>query len=652
MSIPTEHPYEFDPTYGLAVEELRAIKPPQGPPDFDEFWRARYLRALGVNPQPQLSESRSSHPDWRVQDIVYTSTGEFQIGGWLLLPREGEVRRGLVVGHGYGGRDEPDFDIPVEETAVLFPCCRGLSRSRRPGIASDPYGHVLHDIDRPERYILGGCVEDSWLAVSVLARALSRAHWADRLQRPELRRRRRRAGDSLSTRIDRGHLVVPTFGNMPLWLTLPTVGSGRSVQTYRKTHADVLKTLSYFDASTAATRIEIPMLIAVARFDPVVAPPCQFSIANALPTSNHHETVILDAGSFRLSWRRRAARAPLGNGETVLRGDMRREYRRWRSPALHRDMELLIFGHAGAKVLMFPTRDGRFWEYEKLSVVASLADKVKAGHLQLYCIEGLARETFYDAGRHPADRIRRHAAFEDYILHEVLPLMAWTNPHDCTMAMGCSLGAFQAASLVLRHPHLFRKLVAFSGRYDLTMKVECFDDLFDGYYDDDIYFHTPTHFLPGLTCPWRLENLRRLDIVLAVGKDDPFLDNNRRLSRLLEEKSVRHQLHFWDGRAHRAARLARDGGAVCLRRYRLGVEVGSRNSSAANCVRRPAGPARRPFRAGFALPGRRDAAPPNSPDPAESRSGAARSRPEDAHAAFLEFELNPLAVVDLAPVAR
>ena len=99
-------------------------------------------------------------------------------------------------------------------------------------------------------------------------------------------------------RIDRGHLVVPTFGNMPLWLTLPTVGSGHSVQNYQKTHPDVLETLRLFDAATAAERIEIPMLLAVARFDPAVAPPCQFSVANALPTSNHHETVILDAGHF------------------------------------------------------------------------------------------------------------------------------------------------------------------------------------------------------------------------------------------------------------------------------------------------------------------------------------------------------------------
>lgn len=232
---------------------------------------------------------------------------------------------------------------------------------------------------------------------------------------------------------------------------------------------------------------------------------------------------------------------------------MKREYLRWYSQRLHRDMELLVFGHAGARVLVFPTRDGRFWEYEELGLVGSLAEKLEAGHLQLYCIEGLATETFYAGQHHPADRIRRHDAFEEYILNEVLPLMAEKNPHDCTIAHGCSLGAFQAANLVFRHPHLFRKLVAFSGRYDLTMKVESFGDLFDGYYDDKVYFHTPSHFLPGLACEWKLQRLRQVDIVLTIGDADPFLDNNRHLSRLLRDKHVGHQLHVWEGRAHRAS---------------------------------------------------------------------------------------------------
>ncbi len=298
MSIPTDHPYDFDPAHGLGIDELRAIKPPLAPPHFDAFWRTRYAGARDVDPNPRLSESAPVHTDWHVHDIAYTSTGGLPIGGWLLVPRTGKVRRGLVVGHGYGGRDQPDFDIPVEDTAILFPCCRGLSRSARPPISSDSTWHVLHDIDKPDRYILGGCVEDLWVAVSVLTSLY-----------PEIDGRIGYSGTSFGggigalaiafdRRIDRGHLVVPTFGNMPLWLTLPTVGSGHSVQTYRKTHADVLESLRFFDAATAAARIEIPMLVAVALFDPAVAPPCQFSVANALPPSNHHEIFVLDAGHF------------------------------------------------------------------------------------------------------------------------------------------------------------------------------------------------------------------------------------------------------------------------------------------------------------------------------------------------------------------
>lgn len=232
---------------------------------------------------------------------------------------------------------------------------------------------------------------------------------------------------------------------------------------------------------------------------------------------------------------------------------MNRDYLRWYSHRLHREMELLVFGHAGAKVLMFPTRDGRFFEAEQLGIVASLADKIEAGQLQLYCIEGLANESFYAGGAHPSVRMARHAALEDYILHEVLPLMAARNGHECTIVQGCSLGAFQAASLAFRHPHLFQKLVAFSGRYDLTLRVEAFADLFDGFYDDSVYFHTPSHFLSGLNCGWRLDCLRRMDIVLTIGNEDPFLDNNLQFGRMLDAKGIGHRLHIWDGRAHRGS---------------------------------------------------------------------------------------------------
>ena len=298
MSIPTDHPYAFDPIYGLTLDQLRALRPPEAPSRFDEFWRARYDHARTLNPQPRLSQSAASHPAWHVQDITYTSTDDFPISGWLLLPRAGTIKRGLVVGHGYGGRDQPDFDIPVTETALLFPCFRGLSRSARPPISTDPAWHVLHDIGDPDRYILGGCVEDLWLAVTVLTQLYPAT--AERIGYSGIS-----FGGGIGAlampfdpRIDRGHLTVPTFGNMRLWTTLPTTGSGNAVQNYLTTHEELRPTLNLFDAAIAASRLQIPTLLAVARFDPAVAPPCQFSIVNARPPSNQHETFILDAGHF------------------------------------------------------------------------------------------------------------------------------------------------------------------------------------------------------------------------------------------------------------------------------------------------------------------------------------------------------------------
>jgi cephalosporin-C deacetylase len=185
VSVPTTHPFAFDPTYGMQLEQLLTVTPPEAPPGFDDFWRKRYRRALAVDPQPVLRQSKISHPRWHVLDIVYTSTSAFQIGGWLLLPRKGQVRRGLVVGHGYGGRDQPDFDLPMEETALLFPCFRGLSLSARLPISSDPAWHVLHHIDTHLQKITtmwdiaGGAVlvREAGLEVRIGQDAALNAYW-------------------------------------------------------------------------------------------------------------------------------------------------------------------------------------------------------------------------------------------------------------------------------------------------------------------------------------------------------------------------------------------------------------------------------------------------------------------------------------------
>jgi esterase/lipase superfamily enzyme len=215
-------------------------------------------------------------------------------------------------------------------------------------------------------------------------------------------------------------------------------------------------------------------------------------------------------------------------------------------------MHLLVFGHGGAKVLVFPTREGRFYDYENWGLTTALWEPVCNGHLQLFCVDSVDSESFYNRNCCPRIRIWRHKQYERYILDEVLPLMRADTADPFLVAHGCSIGAYHATTLALRHPGLFGKVVALSGRYDLTRPFGGFADLFDGYYDEDVYFYMPNHFLPQWTDGEALARMRRTQFVFAVGETDPFHDSTRQLSRQLWEKGVENTLAVWDGEAHRA----------------------------------------------------------------------------------------------------
>ena len=83
---------------------------------------------------------------------------------------------------------------------------------------------------------------------------------------------------------------------------------------------------------------------------------------------------------------------------------MNREYHRWYSPSLDRDMELLVFGHAGARVLIFPTSQGRFFQWEDTGMVAELSEHLEKGWLQLFCVDSVDDESWYAKWKHPAER--------------------------------------------------------------------------------------------------------------------------------------------------------------------------------------------------------------------------------------------------------
>lgn len=213
---------------------------------------------------------------------------------------------------------------------------------------------------------------------------------------------------------------------------------------------------------------------------------------------------------------------------------------------------MLVFGHAGAAVLFFPARMGRFYEYEEWRVIESLRTKIENGFIQVYCVDSVDRESFYNGLSHPAQRIERHIQYEQYILKEVMPFIEMKAPGAFKIVAGCSLGAFHAVNMALRNPKEFNKVVAMSGRYDLTNKIGHYENLLDGYWDENIYFNVPLQYLTNLTNEDQLNSIRQMPIVLAVGQQDVLLDSNHALIDKLAEKGIHASLHIWDEEAHRA----------------------------------------------------------------------------------------------------
>ncbi len=62
-------------------------------------------------------------------------------------------------------------------------------------------------------------------------------------------------------------------------------------------------------------------------------------------------------------------------------------------------MSLLQFGHAGRKILVFPTSQGRFFEYEDNKMIAAVGDKLDSGEMQIYCVDSVDDESWYNKRR-------------------------------------------------------------------------------------------------------------------------------------------------------------------------------------------------------------------------------------------------------------
>ena len=228
---------------------------------------------------------------------------------------------------------------------------------------------------------------------------------------------------------------------------------------------------------------------------------------------------------------------------------MEREYIRQYSPALGRDMECKIYGHAGRPVLFIPCQDGRFFDFEDFHMAEVWAPWIESGQVMVFAIDTIDRETWSDKGGDPYWRIRRHEQWMRYITEEMAPFIqaaarernGWERAPGI-MAFGCSLGATHAANLYFRFPDLFNGLLALSGIYTAEYG-------FDGYMDEVVYRNSPVHYLGDMPAdhPY-IEKYNRNRGVICVGQGPWELpETTRRLDEIFREKGIHVWVDFWGG---------------------------------------------------------------------------------------------------------
>lgn len=203
-------------------------------------------------------------------------------------------------------------------------------------------------------------------------------------------------------------------------------------------------------------------------------------------------------------------------------------------------MEIVVYGHYGFALLMFPTAAADFLEYERFKLIDSIGGFLGEGKIKAYSINSINMESWLNNNMHPADKALRHQQYNRYVVEEVVPFI-----HNHSKGLvpiittGASLGALHAANNFFRRPDIFSGTIAMSGSYDLKTYS-------NGYYDDNVYFNSPVDYLPRWEDNDMLEKIRKGKIIIASGQgdyEDPSA--SRRLSDILHSKGVNHWLDLW-----------------------------------------------------------------------------------------------------------
>ena len=226
---------------------------------------------------------------------------------------------------------------------------------------------------------------------------------------------------------------------------------------------------------------------------------------------------------------------------------METQYFKMYSPALNRDMECKVYGHAGRPVLFIPCQDGRFFDFENFKMTDTWAPYIESGQVMVFSIDTMDLESWSDKNGDPYWRIRRYEQWIKYITDEMVPFMretvnarnGWTG-YPGILVFGCSLGATHAANLYFRRPDLFDRLLALSGIYTAEYG-------FGNYMDEVVYQNSIVHYMANMPAdhPY-VDALNRNKGVICVGQGPwEIPDTTKQVKAICESKGINLWVDLW-----------------------------------------------------------------------------------------------------------
>ncbi|MBL7994722.1 esterase family protein [bacterium] len=213
----------------------------------------------------------------------------------------------------------------------------------------------------------------------------------------------------------------------------------------------------------------------------------------------------------------------------------------WYSERLNRQMDFQHFGHAGAPIIVFPTTLGNHYEFSDRNMIDPIAWKIEEGLIQVFCVNSINNESWYNNQIHPHEKVKRHVSYEEYLIQEFFPYVRQKTGMEYLVLFGCSFGGFHAINFTLRHPELVDKAISLSGSFTI-------EGFLNGYYDDLCYYNNPAHYMQNMRDPYYIDRYNHSTELSLVTSDwDVCRDRNEYFHKLLTDKGIRHNYFFWDG---------------------------------------------------------------------------------------------------------